>query len=123
MPAILGECRRIIDEKAKPQEHDNLLAVTQVLMSLVHHDAALYAIFGGKEAMIESPLLDELIAEKVAERMQKVLLGVLEVRLGPVPVDLVHRVKEVSNTDRLLQLTKQAAICADLESFRQDLGV
>src|SRR5438552_11320977 len=50
-PAILSECRRIIDEKAKPQEHDNLLAVTQVLMDLAHHEAALYAIFGGKEAM------------------------------------------------------------------------
>jgi hypothetical protein len=41
----------------------------------------LYAIFGGKEAMIESPLLNELIAEKM-----------------------------------------QAALCPDLESFRQELG-
>ena len=48
-PAILRECRRIIDEKAKPEEHDNLLAVTQVLMGLVHKDAALYAILEGKK--------------------------------------------------------------------------
>lgn len=120
---ILGECRRIIDAKAKVEEHDNLLAVTQVLMSLVHNDTALYAILGVEEAMIESPLLNDLIAEKVAERMQKTLLGLLEARFGPVPADLVQRVKEVPNADRLDQLTKQAGTCSDLGAFRRDLGV
>src|SRR5205809_656493 len=64
---ILRECRRIIDEKARPEEHDNLLAVTQVLMGLVYDEATLFAIFGGKEAMIDSPVLNNLIAEKMAE--------------------------------------------------------
>jgi hypothetical protein len=149
-PVILGECRRIIDEKAKPEEHRNLLAVTQVLMGLVHEDTALYAIFGGKEAMIESPILKELIDEKVAERVTEILEGkqpminspilnelidekvaegrqrdvfeVLEARFGPVPPDVVQRVKEVTNAGQLSQLIKQAARCPDMETFRQALG-
>jgi hypothetical protein len=121
-PAILGESRRIIDEKAKPQEHANLLAVTQVLMGLVHKDASLSAIFGGKEAMIESPILNELIDEKVAETRQQDLLKFLEVRFGPAPLDVVQRVKEVTNAGHLWQLIEQAARCPDLETFRQALG-
>jgi hypothetical protein len=73
--AVLGECRRIIDEKAKPEERRNLLAVTLVLMDLVKHDQALYAIFGGKEAMIESPLLQEVISEQVTEKLAQILAG------------------------------------------------
>jgi len=73
--------------------------------------------------MIESPLLNELIAEKVAEERQQALLNFLEARFGPVSVDLAHQVKGVTKADRLKQLTKQAAICSDLESFQQDLGV
>jgi len=72
--------------------------------------------------MIESPLLNELIAEKVAEERQQALLNFLEARFGPMPVDLLHRVKDVTKADRLEQLTKQAALCSDLESFRQELG-
>ena len=121
-PVILQECRRIIDAKAKPEEHGNLLAVTQVLMDLVHYDAPLYAIFGGKEAMIESPLLNELIDEKVAERSQQDVLEVLEARFGLVPLDVAQRVKQVRNADNLSQLIRQAARCPDLEAFRQALG-
>jgi hypothetical protein len=126
VPAILAECRRIIDERARPEEHDNLLAITQVLMNLVYDDAALYAIFGGKEAMIESPMLNELVAEqvakKLAEKLQKAVLGLLEKRFGSVPLDLVPRIKGVTNADQLSQLIDRAALCPDLETFRQDLG-
>jgi hypothetical protein len=138
VPAILGECRRIIDERPRPEEHDNLLAITQVLMNLVYDDAALYAIFGGKEAMIESPMLNELVAEQVAkkldekfaervseqvaERLQMAVLGLLEKRFESVPLDLVQQVKEVTNADQLLQLNNRAAVCPDLETFRQHLG-
>ena len=130
-PVILGECRRIIDEKAKPNEHGNLLAVTQVLMDLVHYDTPLYAIFGGKEAMIESPLLNQLINEKVAEKLaegvaegrQQDVLEVLEARFGLVPLEVVQRIKKVTSPDHLSQLIKQAARSSDLEAFRQGLGV
>lgn len=72
--------------------------------------------------MIDSPILNELIDEKVAERSQQNLLEVLEARFGPVPLDVVQRVKEVTNAAQLSQLIKQASRCPDLESFRPALG-
>jgi len=56
--------------------------------------------------MIDSPILNELIAEKVAEGMQKAVLALLEDRFGLVPLDLVQQVKDVTDADHLLQLTK-----------------
>jgi hypothetical protein len=100
-------------------------------MDLVHYDAPLYAIFGGKEAMIESPFLNQLINEKVAEKLaagvaerrQLAVLEFLEARFGLVPLEVVQRIKEVTSADHLSQLIKQAARCPDLEAFRQALGV
>lgn len=72
--------------------------------------------------MIDSPLLNELMAEKEAQGMQKAVLRLLEDRFGPVPVDVVQRVRDVTNADHLLQLISQAACCPDLETFRQALS-
>jgi hypothetical protein len=108
-PVILGECRRIIDEKAKPEEHANLLAVTQVLMGLVHHEAALYSIFGGKEAMIESPILKELIDEKVAQRVAEIFEGKQPMIESPILKELIdqkvaHKVAEAMQKSVLRML-------------------
>jgi hypothetical protein len=67
--------------------------------------------------MIESPLLNNLIAEEV----QRNLLQLLEDRFGPVPFDIAQRVKEITNRDQLRQLTSQAGRCPDLDSFRRAL--
>jgi hypothetical protein len=72
--------------------------------------------------MIDSPILSELIDEKVTEGRQQAVLEVLEARFGPVPLEVVRRVKEVTDADQLSQLIKQAARCPNLETFRQALG-
>lgn len=72
--------------------------------------------------MIDSPILNELIAEREAQVMQKAVLRLLADRFGPVPVDVAQRVKDVTNADQLMQLISQAGRCPDLEAFRQALG-
>jgi len=114
---VLQQCRRVIDERAQPQEHDNLLAVTQVLMGLCYDDPQLLALFGGKEAMIESPVLKRVLAEN----SHNLILGILEDRFSPVPADVVTALKAIQDTERLQQLNKLAARCQDLEAFRQQL--
>ncbi len=51
--------------------------------------------------MIESPLLDRIINEKMAEASaasaQKSILSVLKVRLGPVPEDISAAVRAVKD--------------------------
>jgi hypothetical protein len=57
---ILSQCRVRIDRDAAPEEHDHLLAVTQVLAGLRYNDPKLFQLLEGREAMIESPVLQEL---------------------------------------------------------------
>jgi hypothetical protein len=78
---VLAECRRQIDANAPAHEHANLLAVAQVLARLRYNKASPLKLFGGKQTMIESPLIQELMSE----RMHKAITSVLEARFGHVP--------------------------------------
>ena len=64
---IFRECRARIDRDGQPEEHENLLAVSQVLAGLRYDDPRLFQILGGREAMIESPVLQQLKAEWTQE--------------------------------------------------------
>ena len=64
---IFHQCRARIDQDALPGERENLLAVSQVLAGLRYDDPRLFQILGGREAMIESPVLQQLKAEWTQE--------------------------------------------------------
>jgi hypothetical protein len=119
---VLGECRRVIEERARPDEQANLLAVSQILGSLRYNAALLFAIFGGKEKMIESPILQELIAETTAKSRQEDLLGFLEARFGPLPADISASLAVVTDEARLRDLIRHAALAPDLDAFRRILA-
>jgi predicted transposase YdaD len=114
---VLQQCRRVIDERARPQEHENLLAVTQVLRGLRYDDPQLLALFGGKEAMIESPVLQRVLAEN----SHKMILAALETRFGTVPADISTAVRAILDGERLEQLIRVAAGCPNLDAFREQL--
>jgi hypothetical protein len=119
---ILQHCAEIIREKASPNERPNLLAVTQVLASLRYNDPVLFQILGGRNAMIESPLLDEITAEGVAKGKTEALISFLSARFGALPPVLerrVHGLRDVAHLDRLIQV---AARCIDLADFDRQLG-
>ena len=73
--------------------------------------------------MIESPVLQRLLQEKLGERSHKLILGILEDRFGPVPPDVATALRAILDEGRLEQLNKLAARCADLGAFRQQLGL
>jgi hypothetical protein len=120
---ILRQCRERIDRDAPPDEHENLLAVTQVLAGLRYNDPMLFQLLGGREAMIESPVLQELIADcerKAAlETRQKVVVEILVARFGDEAKALEAEITSVG--DRLGDYLKVAATCPDLASFRKEL--
>lgn len=115
---ILQECRRRIDEQANPTERANLLAVIQVLMRMWYNEPQLFAIFGGQQAMIESPLIQEIIAQ----RFHKVILRRLEARFGTVPSDLATELRAVTDDDQLDALIDWATQAPDLQAFRARLA-
>lgn len=116
---LLQRCRERIDREARHEERRSLLAVSQVLTRLRFPDPQLLALFGGRQIMIESPLIDELMAE----RTQKNILQFLEGRFGAVPEELSARLKSVSRTSKLDELIKVAAQCPSLKSFEAHLPV
>lgn len=115
---MLKICRERIDQQAMPTERDNLLAVSQILAKLRYNDAGLLNILGGRQAMIESPLIQELLEEKV----QACIETILKDRFGAVPVELANALKTVHDEAALDSLLKWAVRCPDLEAFRGRLS-
>ena len=68
--------------------------------------------------MIESPLIQEL----VAETKHKDILRFLAARFGPVPQDIVSALQEIQDEQRLDNLVEWAGLCPDLQAFRSRLS-
>jgi hypothetical protein len=118
---FLRRCRERIDQAA-PEEQANLAAVTQVLASLRYNDPALLSILGGRQAMIESPVLIELLEERERDTWHAATLDVLSERFGAVPESLAAQMRAVPAVERLRSLHRQARTCPDLDAFRALLG-
>jgi hypothetical protein len=112
---LLRRCRQIIEERAKPEEQANLLAITQVLTYLRYKDRSLSELLGGTQAMIESPLIQEI----EAKRTQRDILKVLKTRFKKVPEDIVAGLGKVLEEKDLDDLLGVAAICKGLAEFRR----
>jgi hypothetical protein len=67
--------------------------------------------------MIESPLIQEFIAEARREAIVTVLTSRFGISAGEVEADL----KGIEDGDRLNELIKLAASCRSLKSFRKHL--
>lgn len=115
---LLRECRQRIDQQAPAEQRGNLLAVSQVLTRLRYNDEPdLLQIFGGSQAMIESPLIQEL----VAQTRHKAIVEFLEARFGTVPLEVSRHLSKILDEQRLSSLIVEAARCTDLAAFQAAL--
>jgi hypothetical protein len=100
--------------------------VTQVLAGLRYNDARLFDLLGGREAMIESPVLQELKNEwtREATRVTKRtdVLEILVIRFGKEAEGLKSELDAIEEPERLQELMKFAVLCADLDAFRGRLA-
>jgi hypothetical protein len=84
----------------------------------------------GEQAMIESPMLDQLIEEEVAKRLPKKLansfrqaiLRILDNRFGPVSANLSTALSTFTHEKCLEELVMSAVTSPNLESFCRDLS-
>ena len=72
--------------------------------------------------MIESPLIQELMAKNTAQTKHEDILQVLCRRFGRVPEEIAAAVRTIFDNSKLRELLDEAASCADLEAFRACLG-
>ena len=68
--------------------------------------------------MIESPLIQELWAEKA----QEYITDVLAARFGTTPPEITLALRSITDVERLRELNRLAAVCADIESFQSHLS-
>lgn len=120
---ILQRCRDRIDREASQQEHRNLIAVTQVLTKLRFPDPQLLTLFGGKQVMIDSPLIREIVTENTQQTMHEAIQLVLAGRFGAVTDALGARIKSVRRKGELDALVQFAGTCRDLAAFESRLPV
>jgi hypothetical protein len=119
---IVRECRARIEQFAPPGEQENLLAVTQFLARLRYNDEMLFKILGGRKAMIESPVLQELKEEWTRETVIDDLMTFLVGRFGAKAEALKTDLQAIDDEARLKELIKHAATCRTLSSFRKQLS-
>ncbi len=115
---VLQQCRERIEAHAAPGERANLLVVTQVLTRLRYNDPQLLTILGGSRIMIESPLIQEIVARSRQQAMQEDILSFLTARFGSVPDDVGAHLRAILDEERLRDLVVRAALCPDLDAFR-----
>jgi hypothetical protein len=130
---IVSRCRAHIDHHAphlEHAEHANLWAVTQILLTLRYNKKdrplreQLRPLLGGRQAMIEAPLYQEIVAESkregAMEAKRELILVFLRGRFGPAAKDLEVELKAVE-FDRLDELAEFAGKCRSLAAFRKRL--
>jgi hypothetical protein len=115
---LLRTCRERIEQQARPEEVANLLAVAQVMTALRYNDPTLLAIIGGRHVIVESPLIQEILAENRRNLMQEAILRSLQTKFGAVPPEVAARVHAIQDVPRLLDLNAQVGVCPDLDAFR-----
>jgi hypothetical protein len=103
------------------RERENLLAVAQVLARLHFDRPEWMEILGGRKAMIESPLLQEIVAESARAERVKTLLDILKDRFGSVTPTITAGLEQVKARERLRRLTTQAFSCKSLQAFEEAL--
>jgi hypothetical protein len=114
---LLEKCRDRIQTTAHPDERNNLFVISQIFARLCYPDPDLLAILGGKQVMIESPLIKELLAEKA----QDCILLVLKGKFNEVPLEVEKRLRRISNQKRLDNLIQEAGRCSSLKAFQDHL--
>jgi hypothetical protein len=132
---LLQQCRERIEQQSRPEERDNLLAITRVMAEARYNDAELLSLLGGPimtidKVLMQTPAFQRFLAEKTRqvaeetarETVRKDILRVLHKRFDAVPEDLVVSLRAIQEQSKLDDLHDLAVVCSDLEAFRQALN-
>ncbi|MBA4192293.1 MAG: hypothetical protein C0467_30350 [Planctomycetaceae bacterium] len=114
---LMTRCRDRLASVQDPSDRAGLMAVTQILAGLAFPDKRFLDLFGGAQAMIESPVLDEVKQLIRVRAIRENVVAVLETRFGSVSADRIATLNTVTDDTRLRALLRQAATCPDIEAF------
>lgn len=119
---LMTQCRDRLTQVPDKSDRAGLMAVTQIVTGLAFPDKRFLDLFGGAEAMIESPVFDEVKALIHARAVRENILAALETRFGTIPSERVAALHTVKDQTRLKELHRLAITCPDLDAFVAALG-
>ncbi len=134
---VVRRTRQVIERHPDETEKRKLLAVTQALLRVRYNDPGLLGLLGGRQMMLESPLIAELAeewhgaelrrqvsdarAEATVETKADDVLRILRVRFQQVQTDVEEALYAERDLDRLNLLMDAAAVCPNMAEFRARL--
>jgi len=71
--------------------------------------------------IVESPLIQEYVDERLREDRQAHVLEILRTKFGAVPPDVVAKVRAIQDVRQLSEFIPRAAVALDLDTFRSQL--
>jgi hypothetical protein len=122
---LLTRCRDRIAQVTNPTDREGLLAVTQILAGLAFPNRRILDLFGGADAMIESPVLDEVKAilakryeaEGRVKALREAVISNLETRFPGLSADRIATLNTITDETRLKELHRLAITCPDVDAF------
>jgi hypothetical protein len=117
---LLQRCRDRLEREGGVQKA-NLLAVTHVFAQLHFDKPEWLEILGGSQAMIESPLIQQIVSESALAGQVEVLLHILQGRFGPVGPAVTAGLAQVKEKEKIMRLSLDAATCLSLQHFEERL--
>ena len=116
--AVLERCAERIEREAPAAQQVDLLAIAEVMAGLTFPASNLLTLFQGKQAMIESVVIQRWQAEAI----HRVILAVLTNRFKTVPRDVTKQLQTIRDEEKLTTLNVLAGNCPDLDGFREALS-
>ncbi len=117
---LLKRCRDRIDKDGGDQR-ENLLAVAQVFARLHFDRPEWLDILGGRKAMIESPLIQEIVQESKRTAHVEMIVGILQDKFGPVGPTIEAGLALLKEEASLKRLNVRAVTCDSLQAFEEAL--
>jgi hypothetical protein len=121
LETILRRGRERIDREEGAQ-HANLLAVTQTFIKLRFPQQTLLDIFGGSRAMIESPLIKEIVAKAEHQTLRTAMEDLIRGRFAALPDNARASLEGMHDQARRRSLHLFAGLCPTLEAFLDRLA-
>jgi hypothetical protein len=118
---LLRRCRERIDREGGALR-TNLLAVAQTLTKLRFPGQEFLDLFGGSRAMIESPLIKEIVENTEYQTWRKAIERVIRRRFDPLPDAARASLEGLNDESKLLALLDFASVCRTLEAFLEQLA-
>jgi hypothetical protein len=117
---LLQRCRDRIDRDGGEQR-PNLLAVAQVFAQMHFNKPQWLDILGGDKAMVESPLIQNIVQESKRTGQVELIVGTLQDKFGPVGPTIEAGLALMKEPASLRRLNVHAVTCTSLQAFEERL--